>query len=242
MKHLTSTLLTALILCNFLITSCNKDSEIVYEADVDVFVEKKLVDGVVKYAPVYYAYGTASIESVTVTSPGELATIDLEQSASYSTIFLSNTSETDYTEEMPLEGSYTFNIKFESGSSYSASEYFYSEELDLPVISEYYWDSNYSSIYLSSESVSNAYAYNVSFRDADNSLIFSSIAYNSESSEILINTNTTVWYDSPASDLPITVELNAYSFDSDASEDEWTYNIQCNSVSATETVWNPTSN
>lgn len=242
MKHLIFTLLTALILCIFLFTSCKKDSEIVYEADVDVFVKKKLVDGLVKYAPIYYAYGTAAIESVTVTSPGELATIDLEQSASYPAIFLSNTCETDFTEEMPLEGSYTFDIKFVSGSSYTISEYLYGEELDLPVISECYWDSDYSSIYLSWESVSNAYAYNVSFWDADKNLIFSSIAYNSESSEILINTNTTVWYATPTSDLPITVELNAYSFDSDATEDEWTYNIQCNSTSVVETVWNPATN
>lgn len=243
MKHNSLLFIVVLIFYNFFFISCNKEEETTYEAEADVFVKKKLVDGVVEYAPVFYVYGTASIESVTVTPPdGETETVELEQSENYTTVFEKDANGEDFSTELPDEGVYTFDILFKDGVSYSASDYLYDEELDLPVISECYWDDANSSVYVSWEPVSNVYAYSVNFFDQDNNIVFSSIAYTSDVSEVLIDIYTSLWYETPTNDMNLTVEVNAYSYESNATEDNWAYNIECNSFSIAETVWNPTSN
>jgi len=225
-----------LILSGFFFVSCNKDSETTYDAAADVFVKKILVDGVVKYAPMYYVYGSAAIGSATVTTP-DGDKITLYQSESYSTIFLNSISTEDYSEEMPATGTYSFDVVFNSTTSYSTSDYFYDDELDIPAISECKWDDTDDVISVSWNAVDDVYAYNVNIYNASGNTIYSSAAYSSSITALTINSESSSWYSTPSAGDVLTVEVNAYSYESDASETYWSYNLQCISASRAKVTW-----
>lgn len=232
-------LIFLLAIGNAIFTSCDK-KEVVFDAVGDIYVVKRILNNEIVYAPTYYLYGNKSMSSVTVTPPeGETDAFSLEAYQNNTYTFYKGIDENDFSLTKPTVGNYTFDVIDAEGTVFQSSDLFGNNEIDLPVITEVTYDVNNSYFYLSWDLVTNADAYNIKLFDSDGELVYNSVALTSTSDEFSITANDGYWLETPSNNKIYSFELNAFLFDSDATDNDWSYNIQLIAVADTVATWNP---
>ena len=217
--------------------SCNDDSNTTeFSAIADVFVQKKLVDGVVNYAPYYYLYGNSAMTSAQATTPAS-ETVELESFGILSYTFINEPGASDFsTSTIPI-GQYTFTAVHGEDETYNVTDLFTGGDLDLPLIDSVGYNESNTHLYVSWEPVDEADAYNIKLFDLDGNLVFNSATLADDAYEFFLNENTTGWEATPYTDDHFILQVNAFSFDSNSTDQTWIYNLECNSVAETEIVW-----
>jgi hypothetical protein len=97
------------------VMACKNDKR-VDDGVADVYVKTVLIDGVPAYGIAHYFLGYSSLTSVTVTKPdatqSQLSTYDNSFTLFY---FEPSVSGGSFSATLPLQGTYTYNVKFDDG-------------------------------------------------------------------------------------------------------------------------------
>lgn len=235
MKNYRNAVIFVLMALTF--ASCFKQTDPKFEITGDIFVTKKLVNDVVQYAPSYFVYGTAGMTSATVTLPNGGATLNLD--GTYGGITYSKEATiSDFSENTPEEGSYLFEAVSTRNETLQTSDQFQLGNLDIPVIDSVKFMSD-GILRIGWNKATGADGYYIRILDAEGNIIFISYGVNNQTTyyDIDESGNTGKWEQNVSSGETCTAELNAFSYDSDATQSNGGYNIQEVAVRQTQLTW-----
>ncbi len=239
MKKLISPILktTAILFICSLLNSCNKNDNSI-TAYADVFVQKKLDDGITKYSKVCYITAFSPLNSASVNLPDNT---DMDLNAYKSDYyFLNESNSTQYEESFPLTGTYLFKAIYDGEQIFEASDILESEELEFPVFVEANYDNDNERVYLAWDSVPNTDGYIIRLFEQNGEVIFNSPMLTNDSNEYYFGLGTSsTWYATPCANTSYNLAVIAVLFDDDATNTNFSYNIQCHSTTETEIIWNP---
>ena len=231
-KTITFAIISTLSL--FYFSSCNQEaSNKDFEADGDVFIQKRIVDNEDQYAAFYYIFGNQAMDSASVTIPSS-QTIKLS-GGNYT--MLKEPEEEDFSTSMIATGEYVFVANYGEEETFQAYDIFSGDEIDVPVIDSISFNTTSDYLYVSWLSVNDADVYNVKLYSTNGDLVFNGQSMNSEATEFAFGLTTDTWLSTPTDGTQYILRLNAYLLDSDADDTNWVYNFECNSYSETEITW-----
>ena len=218
----------------FYFSSCNQESSNKdFDADGDVFIQKRVVDDEEQYAALYYIFGNQVMDSAHVTTPGSQT---LALSGGNYTKF-KEPEEEDFSTSMIATGEYVFVANYGDEETFQAYDIFSGDEIDVPVFDSISFNTSSDYLYLSWLSVDDADLYNVKLYSTDGDLVYNGPSLNDEATEYAFDANDDTWLSSPSDGTQYILRLNAYLLDSDADNTNWVYNFECNSYSETEITW-----
>ena len=221
-----------------LAVSCKDDTEeeVDFEAYTDVYFLKKRIEQVIKYVAVYNVYGNSSIASAKVTTPdGEVVELESVPTAVYT--YSKIPSEGDYSYTIPSVGDYHFTVISESGQTFEDSDNMVYDDILLPVIVTAGYNEVSYSMEVTWQPVEGADAYLVKLLDDDKNIMFNGQLLSGEATEYGFGEYYENWYILPYPNMPYTLQLQAIAFDSDATDDDYYYNVKEISVSEKLVVW-----
>ena len=223
---------------SILLFSCNDNQggDIEFKAIGDVMVQKKLVDNEEVYAPLYYVYGNGAMASVTVTSPS-LSTTQLESFSGGTHTFYKEPEESDFSTEMVAPGVYSFSVAYGEGENYVATDLLSGYNIDMPLIDSTGYNDVHTQFFVQWESVEDVDLYVVKLYNMDGNLAYNSPSISSGSNAFSFDTTTEGWLLTPYADEHYKLQVHAFIFDSNATLQDWMYNIECNSFVEKEIVW-----
>ncbi len=232
------TKLFMLFLAMGILFSCNDDNTTAsFDVVGDVFVTKRIIDDEVKFANSYYAYGNQAMTMAQVTTPVGTE-IELNSTDNDGYTYGKTASTSDFTANVPEEGNYAFDVIHEE-IQHQAIDLLVFQNLDFTVINTasmeneilvIEWDDN-----------QDAEVYMLRLISEDGNVIFNSTTLPSQTTRFEIDTNTGSgnWLDGyPNNGDTYTLELHAFVFDAEASDVDYTFNIQEVSITEEEVLWN----
>jgi len=226
------------------LSSCLNDKDDEFDVMADIVTLKKMINGEVKYAPAYYAYGNQSIASGTVTLPGG-GTVQLESYSASTYTFLMEPDDEDFTTAPPAEGNYLFEVTSANGEVLKSSDNQEFDDLGFAVVDSVGFDENNTYLYLKWDEVTGADNYVVRLLDLSENIIFNGYSVEGDETEYNISsyhTATGTWTVTPTNGATYILRIQTAKYDPDATEDNNIYNIQEFSVSDTEITWQSGSN
>ncbi len=228
-----------LFLASFALTSCIDDPEPpVLDVLSDVFVQKRMVDGEVKYGLSFWVFGNKDLQSVTVEGP-ENGSCTLQQDA-VKRLFTLYPVVADYTDTMPEQGDYVFTVtSTQSGeASRTFTDKLEEKELDVALIDSVSF--NNAQLYVAWETVSDADLYYVRLYDDSNRMLFQSERLNKDETDFSFGLNTSGWVDigkKAENGKSYRLEVVAILYESGSTELNKDYNVQCISIASGEILW-----
>jgi hypothetical protein len=226
-----------LILVLFL-SSCLTSPKFKFEGYSDVYMQKKKIGGVDKYLTYYFAYANTTITSAIVATPGTGGTVTLSPFQSDTYTFCNNPSASSFVTSPPTAGNYTFTVTTGDGEVQELTDNLTTTELAVPVITEASFKTSGIGIYIKWNAVSNASAYNVKLFNPAGDLVFASSLIVITKTDILIESTTTGWVTgNPIANTAYRVELHAYKFEEGATDQDFGYNLQCDSYTEASVTW-----
>ena len=229
---------TFLLLSIGIVFNSCKDQEqidVIFEGYGDMYIQKKLVDGEIFYAPYYHLIANTSINSATVETPdGE--TVELEP-YEYLTTYINEPAENEFTTLMMETGSYRFSGSYGDNITFNITDVFDGRIVGFPEIDSVGYDDMDYSIYVSWELVGGADIYKVKLANQAGNIVFEGAELTSESNAFKIGLDTEGWTIDPYKGDVFNMQVHAFSFDGDAGDDNWYYNIECDSYSEMQIVW-----
>ena len=228
-----------LLSTGFLLNSCMKErlkeTAAFFEGTGDIFVQKKKVDGEIMYAPFYNLHGNSSIHSASVETPaGE--NIQLKPYEFLDT-YIKAPAEGSFTKSMIGVGLYHFTGSFGDNQTFDVSDYFNARVINFPKIDSAGYDTTDYHIYVFWNVDKNADIYKVKLLDESGKVVFDGPALTSSSNSYTIYLATDGWTTPPYKGDTFTLQLHAFSWDDDANENNWFYNIECDAFSETQVTW-----
>lgn len=217
-------------------SSCNKndgDSTVVGDA---IVVAKKSGANTV-YAIAYYAYAYSPLKSVTVQSMLDpLNKVTLSSNGAYTTNFLREPEELDYSTTKPLADTFTFDAVFESGNIYKTEDVISSVILDPPTIEKCAYNTTNSYAEFSWSALTNADSYMISILDSEGTIVFRSSELSNTVTSGYLTASATGWISGqPVSGKTYTARIYAYKYED--SNNPNSYHIQSTSYSEASFVW-----
>lgn len=223
------------LLMIFTFTACLNDDDPQFEiVGADVYIIKKKVNDEIKYAPTYYLYANQGMTSVTVTVPNGGGTIDLDGTAG-GVVYGKEPADADFSTTIPEEGNYLFTAVSSKSETLTANDEFEMDDLAIPVINSLEFVSG--SLEVSWNEVSGADGYYFRILDASGDLVGSIYSIDNDVTEYTITGSTGEWEQTPSAGEIYTIELNAYSFDSDATQYNSGYNVQEIAIGQSQITW-----
>ncbi len=238
-KHLFATAFVSLFIMT-LLTSClkNDDDNVTFEAITDVYIVKKLFNGEAKYGTAFYVYANKSMSSATVTPPaGGGGEIELATTTESVYIRGKEPAESDYSTQWPAIGSYLFKAVSKDDETIQESDELEFDDMPIPHLDSIIFHSGENYLELEWETIEGAEAYVIKLRDSSNKVIFNSITLDPSSTQLHIRTNEGNWSGQVYSGETYFVQLLAFSFDSDATNADYAYNIKEVAVGESEITW-----
>ncbi len=227
------------ILGSIIFYSCNEDATPAeFEAQPDIFVQKKKVNNETLYAPYYYVYSNRVLTSAVATTPAS-ATINLTILPGSSTTFAKIPEEGDFTTNIVPSGEYSFNITPTEGEAIQKTDALSGTTIDIPVIDSAGYNIVGDFLYVSWQLIPGADSYNVKLFTQSGELAFNGPALSDDSEEYAFNVTTQGWNKTPYSGDMFVLQVNAYSFDAEATTENWFYNLECNTITDTIVEWAP---
>jgi len=229
-------LLSTGFICNSCLEQRLKETATFFEGTGDIYVQKKKVDVEIVYAPYYYLHGNTSIHSASVETPnGE--TVELKPYEFLDT-YLKAPAKEDFTPSMIPIGLYNFTGSFgDNKETFEISDNFNAHVINFPQIDSVGYDTTNYHIYVFWDAVNDAGIYKVNLLDETGKVVFDGPALTSASNTFVIELNTEGWTTAPYKGDVFTLQLHAFSLDEDASENNWFYNIECDTYSETQVMW-----
>lgn len=229
-----------LLATGFLSNSCMKErlkaTAAYFEGTGDIYVQKKKVDGTTVYAPYYYLHGNTSIHSASVETP-DGKTVELKPFEFLDT-YLKAPANEDFTSSMIAIGTYKFTGSFgDNNEPFEISDDFNAHVINFPQIDSVGYDTTHYHIYVYWNAVNDADVYKVDLLDKTGEVVFEGPALTAASNTFIIELNTDGWKTTPYKDDVFTLQLHAFSWDEDANNTNWFYNIECDSFSETPVTW-----
>jgi len=221
----------------FVFWACNDDDETLeFEVYADAFVVKKKIDNEVKHGISYFAYGNKSISSATVTPPsGEPFDLTVSEESAFT--FLKETSEEEFVSSLPQNGSYLFDVESKDGETAQVTEAVENGTLEIPVITGTTYHSENATMTVEWEESENADGFVVRLLDDEGKVKFLSYALNPTVVEFNINSSSGNWANQAYSGDELTLQLQAFTYETGAPEEELLYNIKEISVAEKEITW-----
>ncbi|TKG94682.1 hypothetical protein EYV94_12110 [Puteibacter caeruleilacunae] len=238
-SKLFSLALLAFGLCGTMFTSCDDDDDYPFEVIGDAYMKKMDVEGTTKYAAVNIIYANETMSAATVTTPTGEET--LEKFYENTTAFWNKTKAEQYVEDIPAVGNYTFKGTNVGQEQLTSVDELTDDEIDLPVITRAEYDGTSSMMELEWDKVADADAYNIKMVDEDGDIVFNGPALNDKAEDYAFGLTSSGWTKPTKAEngKTYTIHLRAYLFDDEATNANWSYNIQCISITTQEVVWNP---
>jgi hypothetical protein len=228
-----------LFILSFMLSSCNDDSnDSTFEVFADTYIVKKLMDDEVKTAVAFYAYANADIASVTVTPPidgGE--TIELSRSPESSSTFFKEPDASEFKTELPTPGTYQFDVKSTRGENLLKEDLLEAPGLDIPVIDSTSYQPESLSLQVNWQSVQGAEGYVVKLLNSEGLTIFISFAIVPTAEEFVIHSASGNWETQASPGDSLTLRVQAFAYDSDATNEINIYNIGEIAVGEQEIIW-----
>ncbi len=236
-NRLNKTILSVFILA-FLFTGCNKDTaNSEFEVFADTYVVKKLIEDEVKSAPAFYVYANAGIASVKVTPPGGGQSFELARSPESSYTFYKEPEGMEFKAVSPTPGIYHFEVESTGGEIIQANDLLEILDLEIPEIVSTNYQSESFSMQVKWESVANADGYVLKLSNADGLTSFISFTVSPASTEYFIGPASGNWMIQVNSGDNLTLQVQAFAYDSDATAENNIYNIGEISIGEKEITW-----
>jgi hypothetical protein len=236
-RKMSFTVIFLLFSAGLIFNSCKEEKQIdiAFEAYGDMFIQKKMVDNQVVYAPYYYLFANTTMNSASVETPaGESVALEPFE---YLTTYINEPGENEFTTSMAELGSYHFTGTYDDDKPFDITDIFDGRVVGFPQIDSLAYDESDYSIYVSWELVGGADIYKVKLANAAGNIIFNGAELTSESNAFKINLDTEGWTITPYTGDVFTLQLHAFTFDGDAGDDDWYYNIECDSYTEAQVVW-----
>ena len=228
-----------LILASLAVTSCIDDPEPpALDVLPDVFMQKRMVDGEVKYGLSFWVFGNKDLQSVTVEGP-ESGTWPLQADA-VKRLFTFYPEVADYTDTMPEQGDYIFTVtSTQTGeASRTFTDKLEEKELDVAIIDSASF--NNAKLYVSWETVNDADLYYIRLYDESDRLIFQSERLNKDETDFSFGLNDNGWVDigkKAENGDTYRFEVVAILYESGSTELNKDYNVQCISITSGKIIW-----
>ncbi len=232
MKNFKVVLLAFLVL---VVLSCNEKEDSTVVGDAIVVAKKSGNDTV--YAMAYYAYAYTPLKSVTVHAMvNSFPATALAANGNYTTNFIKEPEDKDFTIFKPSADTYVFNAVFESGKTYETQDETTSVILGLPIIEKCTYNTEKAYAELSWTALTNADSYVVTVYDVSNSIVFRSGEFANTVTSTTISTSTSGWVTGfPVSKGFYRVRIQAFKYEDSAHPNS--YHIQSTSYSEASFVW-----
>lgn len=218
-------------------SSCSKDSaDSSVEADVIVVAKKSGSNTV--YALAYYAYAYSPLRSVSAQSMLNPSNkVVLAANGLYTTNFIKEPTDADFTTTKPSADTFNFSAVFESGNTYKAEDVITSDILAPITIEKCTYNVDKSYLELSWTPLTNADSYVITIYDESKNTIFRS---NEFASTATTNGYLTATASGWSTGYPVTgksykVRVFAYKYEDSANPNS--YHIQATSYSDSSIIW-----
>lgn len=205
----------------------------------DVFVQKTVQNGEVKYAPAFWSFANKPLESATVEGPDE-ETWQLNKEPNNSLVFSLFPETTQYSDSVPASGDYKFTVASTQQDEAPVTVVDKLENIELDTVSIDSTQFTDSRLKITWASVEDADHYMVRLYDDSDNLIYVSSSLTHDKTSYSFGNNDTGWANS--TDRAITgenyrVELMALLYESTSNITNQGYNIQFISLTSKDIVW-----
>ncbi|MFV0592293.1 MAG: hypothetical protein ACK5M7_12975 [Draconibacterium sp.] len=215
-------------------TSCNDDDDVPFSITGDVVTFKQMINDSVSYAPAYYAYGNYKMTSAKVTLPSG-DSITLTDNEYGQSTYYQYPDSTDFSTEIPEEGTYTFTVVNE-GITHSATDELEVKNLEIPTITEVTAAAGTANgtLTVNWESDTNTDNYVVWLKNDSGEVIFATKSLPNTSTTYIISASTgfTKQFESGKS---YTVEVHALLYEDSALD--YLYNVEMIAIGSEDIVW-----
>ena len=221
------------------ITSCNdNNNEQAFEIKGDVMIIKRIIGDQTYYARSYYAYGNQPITEASVTLPEggtlELAAADASKQT-YMVEPIANDTTNDFSTEQPVDGRFEFSV-INEGIEHTATDELTFTDLAIDSITSVEYNSGILTIeWETSSDIDN---YIVRLVDENYNPIFTgTLLSNTQSTYQISLASGGNWTQAPVLGQTYFVEIQAISYDDDATSNDFYFNINEISVASKSIVW-----
>ena len=223
----------------FILGACTKDNTADFKVQGDVVFLKKIVNDEPVIGTAYYAYSNKPMSACTVTPPNSAQSINLAAYGENTLAFTYEPSINDFSPNLPTEGNYLFNATSSDNETLQVSDEQSFSGLGFAQLDEKTFDSNNNWLYLTWGVVDGADSYTVNLINSSGETIFSSYEVNADSPEFYISTQYDfgVWTKTPTFDETYTLRIKCFKYDADATNADYSYNIQEVSQKDYQLVW-----
>jgi hypothetical protein len=234
MKNINILILTLLV--GFLASCSDKseDSSVVGDA---IIIAKKSGTNTV-YAIAYYAYAYSSLKSVTVQSSLDPSNkVELSANGLYTTNFLREPADEDFSTTKPASDTYTFDVVFESGKTYETQDIISSDVLAPINIEKCLYNVEKSYLELSWTPLTGADSYVFIILDDSGNTVFRSNEFASSATTSGYLTGTASGW---STGHPVTGEnykVRIFGYKYEDSNNPNSYHIQATSYSEASVIW-----
>ncbi len=220
-----------------ILASCNDEkNESAFEVSSDVYIIKKKIDGSEMYGVACYAYSNKVLESAIVTPPGG-SEIELSPVNESVNTRAKEPQESDFSPSLPDGGSYLFEVTSAGGETIQNSDDLELDDINVPVIDSLKFNGGDLSFYVGWQSVSGAEAYVVKLLDNSDELMFVGLTLDSEVTDYNVRQETGTWLKQAYAGDTVAVQVAAFTFDSDATNLNFAYNLKEMAVGETKVIW-----
>ncbi len=230
------TFFLSILLIGLSFESCNIDSKDFF-AKGDVVFLKKIINNQEVFAASYYAYGSDKLGSASVTTP-QASTTELEPYTTDNYYYYWEPESYDFSATYPTQGLYSFSVTNSEGETLVVSDDQYFDNVGFAEIySMNYYDS-IDKYFIGWNMVTHADLYVVSLFNTANDLIYTSYTIDSNSPTLELTYGSYgAWAESPVEGERYIIQIQSIVYDPNATDDDYSYNVQEISYSETEFVW-----
>lgn len=232
MKNLKTIILILLVA----FSSCSKDNQDSSVVGDAIVVAKKSGANTV-YAMAYYAYAYSPLKSVVVKSMLDPSNqVALVPNGVYTTNFIKEPTNADFSTTKPSANTFTFSAVFESGTTYETEDAITTDILAPATIEKCTYNSTKAYAELSWTALTNADSYVISVIDDSGAIVFRSGELASTVTSGYLSASATGWVSGhPATGKTYTVRILAYKYEDSAKPNS--YHIQSTSYAEASIVW-----
>lgn len=217
--------------------SCGNDDDVIEFACIgDVYVSKRMIGDDIKYANSYFAYGNQRMNLAQVTT-FEGAEINLTATDEGGYTYGKEAELSDFSIDFPVEGNYTFDVLHDDVPHQSIDLLTF-EDLDFTTVSALI--SEFNRLTVEWEANASAEMYMIRLVNENNEVVFgsSSLPNNITRFEIDAITGSGAWTSGyPNVGDEYTLELHTFTFDDDATDIDFSFNIQEISITEEAVIW-----
>lgn len=236
--NLSRNILLVLVLPFFFFACNDEQEERTFELQVDAYIVKKKIDGEIRFANAYFAYGTYGIKSATVTPPALAgSSVELDAAMSTSSIFFKEPATEDFSNMTPAQGEYIFDVESRDGVVLQQSDIIEGEMLSVPVITEATFQSDIVGLTVSWDSAFQADGFVLKLLNQNKRVVFTSYTLLPSATEYEINQASGNWDENVYVGEDYTLQVQAFTYESSASQDNLLYNINEAAISEMEITW-----